>query len=374
MQESSFKLKAQNLSCFKQSVRLLYTGSGRNSIDNYRNDRALKQLPMTAANWGNSFLTASGSAWVSDGTTLPFSFNSAINVRIQYVVGSTLFTTDLNTVAGEPIDSFFVRVAEDMSSQIGGNDLSQASPMGMELKYSNGSVVMTPSQFQVFGGSFYAIQNIEIPTTSFPLTIFGTSTYPKSFKLKHTDGWNIDIIVIDSIGSNYEELVNSLLDQSIYIDRIRKESNSPEQVLESALFKKYDISGISSQIADVSLIDPYQFQNVIDYSVDIPIDGQTYMEIDLLAGEYMYITFIYDRTAGVITYEQLKEVDALLREQGINTSNPTDEELLEEMYKDDNEQLQEAFLNFGGFEDKKQTSKLTTIILVGLLVYIIAKN
>ena len=71
MQESSFKLKAQNLSCFKQSVRLLYTGSGRNSLDNYRNDRALKQLPMTAANWGNSFLTASGSAWVSDGTSLP---------------------------------------------------------------------------------------------------------------------------------------------------------------------------------------------------------------------------------------------------------------------------------------------------------------
>ena len=42
--KDTFKLKVQNLSCFKQSVRLLYTGSGENDIGYYRNDRALKQL------------------------------------------------------------------------------------------------------------------------------------------------------------------------------------------------------------------------------------------------------------------------------------------------------------------------------------------
>ena len=360
--KDTFKLKVQNLSCFKQSVRLLYTGSGENDIGYYRNDRALKQLNMNSADWGDNFLDASGQAWVKDGKTIPHAFNSAINVVIRFVSGVTLYTTSLTTVAGEAIDAFFVRIAEDMATQLGGDkELDGASPMGIEMYYSSiDELKMIPSQFQVFGGSSYSVQDLAIPTTSFPATMFGASTYPLAFLLTHADGWKIDIIVRDVTNADYKELVNSLLDQNLFIKKVRKHSNSKEQIAEPVVFKKYDMAGFEKQIVDTTVIDPYQAQKVLDYIANIPVDGQTYLSVDVLAGEYMSLTFHYD-TSGILNYEQVSEIDKILREQGIDTMN-----------REEEEELEEAFMNFSGFKNDKY--KLTQLMVVGLLAYILIKN
>ena len=93
--------------------------------------------------------------------------------------------------------------------------------------------------------------------------------------------------------------------------------------------------------------------------MDIPIDGQGYLELTILAGESLNITFFY-RTSGVTSYEQLAELGSILREQGIASMN--EEEELE---------LDKAFLNFSG---NLKTNNLTNITLIGIITYLAFKN
>lgn len=359
---SSFKIKAENLSCFNQSVKLLYTGDGLNSINKYLNDRALQQLDMNTTNFGGSFLDASGRVWVADGKTLPHAFNSAVNVVVRYVVGATLYTTNLTTNVGEAIDAFFVRIAQDMSSQVpDGNNLDEASPMGVKLFYATPTECkMKPSMFNEFLAGLQ-IQDLAIPTTSFPATIFTNTGYPKGFKLKHPDGWNIDIIVSDVTSNDYNELVNSLLNQKFYIDEIRKYSNNYTQIEESILLKKYDVAGFEKQLVDTTVIDPYQYQSVIDYKADIVMNGQTYLQVEILAGDFLTTTIFYDKTAGVVRYEQIANLDNILREQGINNSNEQEEQ-----------ELEEAFMNFSGFNSSKD--EVLKLGIIGLITYLALKD
>ncbi len=360
--ENSFKIKAENLSCFTQSVKLLYTGDGDNSIGQYKNDRALKQLDMNSSNWGGSFLDSSGQVWVADGKTLPHAFNAAINVVIRYVSVATLYTTNLTSNVGEAIDAFFIRIAQDMSSQLGGNDLDGASPMGVKMYYATPTELkMIPSQFQNVFGSFYAIQDLAIPTTSFPATSFGANQYPLAFYLTHPDGWGIDVIVSDATNNDYNELVNSLLNQKFFINKIRKYSSNYVQIQEPLLLKKYDLAGFEKQLVDTTVIDPYQYQTVLDYKADVVINGQTYLQLDILAGDFITLTIYYDTGAGVVGYEQITELDNILREQGIDGLN-----------KQDEQELEEAFMNFSGFNAKKDEA--LKLAVIGLITYLALKD
>lgn len=355
---SKVRIKAENLSCFDQSVKLLYTGTGRNSIDRYQNDRALQQLDMNSTNWGGSFLDASGNVWVADGKTLPFAFNSAINVVIRYISGATLYTTNLTSSVGETIDGFFVRIAEDMSSQVpDGNNLDNASPMGIKIYYESPTEVkMKPSMFNQFLAGLQ-VQDLAIPTTSFPATLFTNTGYPNTFTLKHPDNWNIDIIVVDASSGDYREFVNSLLDQKLYIDTIRKYSNNSLQIAEPILAKRYDLAGFEKQLVDTSVIDPYQYQTVLDYESNLDINGQTYLEVDILAGDFLSLTLNYDKKIGTIGYDEIAYLDELLKEQGVD--------LLNEQEKED---VEEAFVNFSGFNDKQD--KMLKLAILGLVAYI----
>ncbi len=359
--KSKVRIKAENLSCFEQPIRLLYSGTGDNSINNYLNDRNLNQIDMTSANWGDNFLDSSGVVWVKDGETLPFAFNAAINVVIRYVVGATLYTTNLTSGVGEAIDAFFVRIAQDMSSQVpDGNNLGDASPMGIKMYYSTESEVkMIPSMFNNFLSGLQ-VQNLAIPTTSFAATTF-TDTYPEGFKLKHTDGWNIDIIVVDSSSGDYREFVNSLLNQKIYLDKIRKYSNNSSQIDEPILAKRYDVAGFEKQLVDTSVIDPYQYQKVLDYDANLDLNGQTYLEVKILAGDFLSLTLNYDKKVGVIGYDEIAYLDTLLKEQGVEPLN-----------RQEKEELEDSFVNFSGFTKKED--KALNALVFGLLTYILIKE
>lgn len=353
----SFKIKAENLTCFNQSVKLLYTGDGKNAITRYGNDRNLNQIDMNSDNWGGNFLDASGRVWVADGTTLPFAFNSAVNVIVRYIYGASLGITNLTSNVGEAIDAFFVRIAEDMSSKMpDGNNLGGAGPMGVQIFYSTPTEVkMKPSMFNQFLTGFQ-VQDLSVPTTSFPFTNF-TDTYPEAFTLKHPDGWNIDVMVTDPTTGDYRELVNSLLNQKLFIDKVRKYSNNYLQIQEPLSLKKYDLAGFEKQLVDTTVVDPYQYQTVLDYIADLVLNGQTYVELDVLAGEFITITFFYDATSGIIGYEEIAKLDAILKEQGIQ---PPDEV--------EQEELERVFMNFSGFDPKKD--KGLKLVIFGLITYL----
>ena len=359
--KSKVRIKAENLSCFGQSIKLLYSGTGENSIDRYLNDRNLNQIDMNSDNWGGNFLDASGRVWVADGKTLPFAFNSAVNVIVRYIYGASLGITNLTSNVGESIDAFFVRIAEDMSSKMpDGNNLGGASPMGVQMYYSTESEVkMKPSMFNQFLTGFQ-VQDLSVPTTSFPFTNF-TDTYPEAFSLKHPDGWNIDIMVVDSSSGDYREFVNSLLNQNIYLDTIRKYSNNSSQLDEPILAKRYDVAGFEKQLADTSVIDPYQYQKVLDYEANLDLNGQTYLEVKILAGEFLSLTLNYDKKVGVIGYDEIAYLDTLLKEQGIQSPDEVEQE-----------ELEDAFMNFSGFNEKQDKALKFTIL--GLLTYMVLKD
>lgn len=361
-ENSKVRIKAENLSCFSLPVKLLYTGTGENDIIFYQNDRALQQVDMNTSNWGGNFLDPSGNVWVADGVTLPYAFNSAVNVVIRWIEGATLYITNLTTNVGETIDGFFVRIAQDMSSQHPeGNNLGDASAMGAKIYYSSLDVVkIIPSMFNEFLVGFQ-VQDIAIPTTSFPATLFSISGYPNTFKLKHPDGWNIDIIVVDASSGDYREFVNSLLDQKLYIDTIRKYSNNSQQIDEPVLAKRYDVSGFEKQLVDTSVIDPYQYQKVLDYEANLDINGQTYLEINILAGEFLSLTLNYNKKIGTVSYDEIAYLDSLLKEKGVDLLNEQEEE-----------EVEGAFFNFSGFNEKQDKALKFTVL--GLLTYMVLKD
>jgi len=367
VEEKNIRIKAQNYSCFDKSVRLLYSGSGTNSIGGYNNDKLLRKCLMTSDDWGGNFLNANGSVWVNDGKTLPAQFGQALQCEMLWSTGAGYLTV-LTTNVGENLDAFFRRFAVAMSVQNPpnlGTSLANADPMGLEMYYQDNVLYMNPSMIISIGGSELSPQAFEIPTVSFPQTSFQAFGNPFTFPLKHEDGWNISIVVTDDTSGNYKELVNSLLDQSLGIDKMRKSSNSKEQVEEVALFKKYDSAGFSKTLSDTTVIDPYQFQNVLDQDVSLLIDGQTYMEVVVLAGEYARFTYYFEE-AGILTYEQIASIDKILHEQGIDTMNRIEEE-----------ELESAFSNFSGFYGLTKGStkeRATKFILVGFIAYLLFKK
>ena len=95
-------------------------------------------------------------------------------------------------------------------------------------------------------------------------------------------------------------------------------------------------------------------------NVGVSVDGQVYMDVDVLAGEYLDLSFKYE-TSGILGYEQVSELEDLLRQQGIDTVNTEEEK-----------ELEEAFSNFSGFDSNN--NEFTKIIMVGLIAYILINN
>ena len=366
MLKDNFKLRAKNVTCFDKDVRLLYTGSGLNALNVYQNDRQLMFQDMNSADWGGMFQTATGEVWVADGKTFPFAFNQVAFCTIKFVYGSTLVTTSRAFLVGQKIETFLQLFMQDLVDDIvtalgipiaTAYKLGGAAPVGIEMYYSGDVLQMNLLGMQDFsgGGSYQSFTiAVHYATTSFAL-----QSYPNSFKLENSIGYNIDIVVEDLTTQDYTQLVNSLLDQSVFVETIRKQSNNKEQIQETILFKKYDMSGTEKTKVNTAVIDPYQYQNTLDEKMEIPIDGQGYLELTILAGESLNITFFY-RTSGVTSYEQLAELGSILREQGIASMN--EEEELE---------LDKAFLNFSG---NLKTNNLTNITLIGIITYLAFKN
>ena len=81
----------------------------------------------------------------------------------------------------------------------------------------------------------------------------------------------------------------------------------------------------------------------------------------MLAGEFLEIRITYEST-GVLHYDEIMQLEALLEEQGVVLSGGvTDQE---------KKDMQEAYLNFGGFNKKEKvnTKKIALILVLGLII------
>ena len=92
------------------------------------------------------------------------------------------------------------------------------------------------------------------------------------------------------------------------------------------------------------------------------LDGQTYCKVKILAGESLELRLIVEE-GGALTYEDLKSLDDLLAEQGVDM-----------IYQSEMEELKETWSNFDGFDnDEKNKNNNYKILIVALLALLILK-
>lgn len=347
-------IRVNNFSSVKQSVKLFYTGSGENSLKNFNNDwnKNIKQL--TTDEWGGSFLNSGGGVWVNDGSTLPYAFNSIVELRVLYSYGAGTLVT-LQTQVGELIDSFLLRFTNAIYADIGNYNLADMSTCGSHIYYSNNNCYIDFIQYNLkLGGS--APQQIYIFGYSAPSLLTDIDVFTFNLKNPLPTNWNVPIEVNDlsSIDTDgYRSFVASLLNQDLFINNLRKFSNNSAQISEEISFISYDLDGESQTLSQTKVIDPYQAQIVIDGNADILLDGQTYAQFKMLAGEFLELTLSYDKV-GIYDYEKIASLDENSDSKIINA---------EEF------ELEESYSNFSGFKTNKQTEKLLLLAIAILIIY-----
>ena len=358
IEDDSLTLKVTNHNCVPIDVKLFYTGDGQNSINNFNNDWVRNKVTLTTDNWGGEFLDADGNVWVADGSTLPFAFNRVVELRVLYSLGAGTLVA-LTTQIGESIDAFLLRFTNEILTTIGGTpdyNLGDMSPLGSQIYYDGNTCYFNFIQYNKKLGSA-SPQQVQIIgfSSAIPVTKDGNVF---TFNLKFTEPttWNVpvevrDLSTLDSDG--YIEFVNSLLDQSLYLENIRKYSNNSEQVAEPISFKSYDLDGNEQRLTQTQVLNPYQPQPVLEDYADIVIDGQTFAELTMLAGEYIELKLIYDKI-GILTYEEIQRLD---KAQG------------KQIERKENKELQEAYVNFSGFKNSKKTETILLLFILGLLLY-----
>lgn len=374
-------VRISNFNCVNQDVKVFYTPKeGRNGLNDLLETKNKKSLTMTSDDWGGGFLNSDGSTWVSDGENLPYAFSSSIQiVFFCFPVGNIT----LSTLVGEPIDTFLLRLMETLAAAVPTtNALFETSPMGAEIFYNSNGCIIRLIQYVPTGGAAQVIPLSWTITSIFPTANFVTEAdKPQGFTLIHPDGWMpyIEIKSLDvsdfiydtgsKIVSGYMQFVESLLNQDLYIEELRRYSNNPNQVNVPIEFKSFDSDGTQQATPQTTVIDPYQAQPaLIDYS-DIILDGQVYAEVGMLAGEFLELRIQYE-AVGVLNFEEIMQLDEILREQGVILNE-------KEISRQEKKDMQEAYSNFSGelLSDENLTNKLkknSLIIALGLgLIFVI---
>ena len=362
-------IRVTNITPFDEDVKLFYTGTGAYALETITTDKVTKKIITSPTNWGASLQNVDGTIWVNDGKTFPYAFNGFEPMILKFVYGATLYSETRISVPGQPIEDFLRKINEDIAEAVLAGEasvttieeargLDGASPIGVEMFYNNNNLVIDiVTSNDTLGSSF---QSVTI-AGHLPETNFSGSGGPAMFFQPNTLGWNIAIIIRDLQGEDYKSLVNSLLNQPIYIDELRQYSRSSAQVLEPLQFIQYDVDGNISQLVETNVVDPYQAQPSLDSYADILLDGQTYCLVKILAGESLELRLVVEE-GGMLTYEDLKSLDELLAEQGVDT-----------IYQGELQELEETWNNFDGFKEEKENDNKYKILIIALLALLIIK-
>lgn len=382
MQDVEASIRVTNITCFDEDVKLFYTSpSGKYSLGTSTSNYIIKKVVTTPSMWG-PLLNVDGSIWVSDGKTFPFAFGATRFFVVKFVFGPNLYSKTLFYTTKESIEGFFRRVNEEIAQlllagesefttieeartlgPLGALGLegtgSGTTPIGVEMIY-NGNNLSIDLVTACPAASSDSYQEVTIPGTG--TFSFTDSTGAKNLFLNRNSlGWVIGIIIKDLQGDDYSSLINSLLNNPLYIDELRQYSRSTSQVIEPLNFIQYDVDGNIRSLVETNVVDPYQAQPSLDSYADILLSGQTYCVVKMLAGESLELRIVVEE-GGALTYEDLKSIDDLLAEQGVDM-----------IYQSEREELKETWSNFDGFKENKKNENKYKLLLIALLAILIIK-
>tara|TARA_R110000744_G_scaffold132730_1_gene241043 strand:- start:137 stop:1285 length:1149 start_codon:yes stop_codon:yes gene_type:complete len=382
MQDVEASIRVTNITCFDEDVKLFYTSpDGKYSLSTSTDNYVVKRVVTTPSMWG-PLLNVDGSIWVSDGKTFPFAFGSTRFFIVKFIFGLDLYSKTTFYTAKESIEGFFRRVNEDIAQLllagvasfttieeartlgllgIGGlEDTGEGStPIGVEMIY-NGNNLSIELVTACPASSSNSYQSVTIPGEG-TFSFTGGTGVKNLFLNRNSLGWVIGIIIKDLQGDDYNSLLNSLLNNPLYIDELRQYSRSASQVIEPLNFIQYDVDGNIRSLVETNVVDPYQAQPSLDSYADILLSGQTYCVVKILAGESLELRIVVEE-GGALTYEDLKSIDDLLAEQGVDM-----------IYQSEREELKETWSNFDGFKENKENENKYKLLLIALLAILIIK-
>ena len=157
----------------------------------------------------------------------------------------------------------------------------------------------------------------------------------------------------------YGAVVSSILEEPLLVNGLEVYSEDSAQLMSPLSFRQYDVNGNESVITSSPVIDPYQAQNILKYKFDLDFGGQTVVSAQVNGDSETMITFDYKDKA---RFERKITLDG----EGMLTHQ---EDALHEYER---ETYEEVYANFSGFD--KDKNKLTKLIIVGLIAYILIKN
>ena len=425
MAGQDLSLRVQSLSPFNFDVKLFYTGDDSNfiipfksptgqnltpdssnisAINNqvvgwYSNDvgsnfsKIIKDIEIGPAEWGTNFPTAQafqnpdGTVWVTSqlvgrGEGLPFAFNTNFTFEVKFLYNAVLYTHVTNVTAGMPIDRMFQLSAEGIRDALilGGINpavaqlLGNASPLCLIVKYELNEITNTfllrtyITTTNNFLGSPGAFQSIKIGAQAAKL--FTTSQLPNNGYNVQVDGWTQYVIVSERGGDDlsYRSVVNSIAQQSFNINEIYRYSNNNSQVNEPLEWRRFELTGEKDTIIETGLVDPYQPQGTTIDKANVVIDGNTYLQFTILAGEYIDLTFFYN-TAGILNPEQIETLQKILRDENMDDMNESEEKELNQIYRQGTKNITEKYSNFSGDVLTDNKTKVFIGILLLLLIF-----
>lgn len=343
-QANSFSLKLKNFTWRDNVVKALDSSkpSLRTAIRN--------EFKTDATNWTDRFRNEDKSMWVNDGKTVPVAFGDNFLIEIKYSYGSTLYTFNHIIVDKTTFIEASKQISEGIFIQSGVTD-----DWGMDVRY-NGSVLYTP--FNVFEDDGESWISFEIATTGVTVSAY---QFNEEVLDSGVEGALTNTPMKPTIvnGDSYSELVSSILEEPLKINGLEVYSEDSSQLMSPISFRQYDVNGNEYVVASTPVIDPYQAQNIVKYKYDLDFDGQTVVSAQVNGDSETLITFDYK--------EKLRfEKKIMLDGEGMTTNQR------EALHEYEKEVYEEEYANFSGFDEDKD--KLTKLIVIALLAYIMIKN
>ena len=343
-QANSFSLKLKNFTWRDNDVKALDSTkpSLRTAVRN--------EFKSTADQWSDRFRNEDGNMWVNDGKTVPVAFGDNFSIEISYGFGGTPYTYTQIIVDKTTFIQAAKEISEGIYIQSGVTD-----DWGMDVRYLGSNLYVNFNVFEDDGEVWGSFMNT---TMGFTLS---KNTYNEDVIDSGVEGTLTNTPIKPEIIGNdtYGAVVSSILEEPLLVNGLEVYSEDSAQLMSPLSFKQYDVNGNESVITSSPVIDPYQAQNILKYKFDLDFGGQTVVSAQVNGDSETMITFDYKDKA---RFERKITLDG----EGMLTHQ---EDALHEYER---ETYEEVYANFSGFD--KDKNKLTKLIIVGLIAYILIKN
>lgn len=107
------------------------------------------------------------------------------------------------------------------------------------------------------------------------------------------------VSVVSTDSTPYPVLLQSFGSFVFGVKRVYMKTNTIDQIVENLQFVKYDVDGNIESYVDGAEVDPYQYQNSVNFELvnNVYLNGRVSMNFSILPNENVYLILYVDQIA-----------------------------------------------------------------------------